>query len=108
MLRLNASDLAEATLPATPNPRKKHVKSVPVSLEFDQVSGSLSITEAKFGTFGKRIPASGDWPEPVQVDCVLLAPTVQGVPLWGCHGGNCGPRRGDHTHRRHNTSYPKV
>ena len=103
MLRLKASDLAEAARPATPNPRKKHIKPVPVLLEFDQESGLLAVTEAKFGTFGKQIPAAGEWPDPVQVDCVLLARLSKILPGDAVLEVSAGPDAvivtGDSTHR---------
>lgn len=80
MLILKLSDFAAAVRPATPNPRQKLVKPVPVSLEFNYVAGSLAIAEATFETLNRQIPASGNWPEPVLVDCVLLARLSKTLP----------------------------
>lgn len=73
MLTVNAGDLAEAVAPAQPRPPKKRLKPRPVSLEFEVITGMLSVVEAKHGTFANAAPASGDWPAPVQVDGVLLS-----------------------------------
>jgi hypothetical protein len=42
MLKVKASDLAEALKPARPHLRKKQPKPVPVSLEFDLTTGMLT------------------------------------------------------------------
>jgi hypothetical protein len=72
MLTVKAGDLADALKPAKPHPLKKKPKPVPVTLEQDSVSRAFSVIEARHGAFSKSIAASGDWPNPVQVEGLLL------------------------------------
>jgi hypothetical protein len=72
MMKVKASDLADALKPAKPHPPKKRPKPLLVSLEHELVAGTLTVIEAKHGAFAKSVPASGEWPGPVQVDGVML------------------------------------
>jgi len=72
MLKVKASDLAEALKPAKPHPLKKKPKPLLVSLEYAFAAGTLAVIEAKNGAFAESLPAIGDWAGPVQVDGVLL------------------------------------
>lgn len=72
MMKVKASDLADALKPAKPHSLKKRPKPLLVSLEHELVAGTLAVIEAKHGAFAKSVPASGEWPGPVQVDGVTL------------------------------------
>lgn len=72
MLQVKAGDLADALNPAKPHPLKKKPKPVPVSLEQDLTSGVFSVVEADHAAFSKSVGTSGQWPNPVQVQGLLL------------------------------------
>jgi hypothetical protein len=72
VLKVSAGKLLEALRPARRHPTTKRAKPLPVSLEYEFVAGALAVIEARHGAFANSIPAFGNWPEPVQVDGLLL------------------------------------
>jgi len=77
MLTVKAGDLADALKPAKPHPLKKEAEARSCNAGARLCFPRLFRNRSCHGAFSKSIAASGDWPNPVQVEGLLLLQSRQ-------------------------------